>query len=93
MRAVLEYYKVEREAMISPARDRAIAYPRQVAMYLMREETEASLPKIGTFLGNRDHSTIMHGYEKIADELKNENAQLRKDITAIRNALYEAHVR
>ncbi|HWE60200.1 MAG TPA: chromosomal replication initiator protein DnaA, partial [Chloroflexota bacterium] len=93
LKAVLEYYKVDRETMLSPARDRAIALPRQVAMYLMREETEGSLPKIGTFLGNRDHSTIMHGYEKIADELKNENAQLRRDIMSIRNALFEPNAR
>ena len=93
LKAVIDHYKVDRVAMLSPARDRAIALPRQIAMYLMREEVEASLPRIGAFLGNRDHSTVMHGCDKIADELKNENAQLRKDITTIRNALYESHER
>jgi chromosomal replication initiator protein len=91
--AVLDYFKADRANMLSPARDRAIAYPRQVAMFLMREETDASLPKIGQYLGNRDHSTVMHGCDKIAEELKNENAQVRKDVTAIRNALFEPHVR
>ena len=89
VRAVMVHYKVDRAAMMSPARDRAIALPRQVAMYLMREETEASLPKIGQFLGGRDHSTVMHGCDKIADELKNENRQIRIDVQAIRSALFD----
>ncbi|MDB5076629.1 MAG: chromosomal replication initiator protein DnaA [Chloroflexi bacterium] len=93
MEAVLNYYKVERQAMLSTSRERAIALPRQVAMFLMREEAQCSLPRIGAYLGNRDHSTIMHGCEKVGSELKNENVQLRKDISAIRNALYETHDR
>ena len=91
LKAVVEYYKVDKGAMLSPARDRAIAYPRQVAMHLMREETDASLPKIGIFLGDRDHSTVMHGYQKIADELKNENTQLKRDIMQVRNMLLESN--
>ena len=59
-------------------------------MYLMREESDASLPGIGNLLGGRDHSTIMHGYDKISRELKNENPQLRSDIRAIRAILYDA---
>jgi len=73
----------------SPARDKAVSLPRQVAMHLMREETDASLPGIGQLLGGRDHSTIMHGCDKIAKELKNENPQLRSDIRAIRAMLYD----
>jgi chromosomal replication initiator protein len=93
MEAVLNYYKVDRQAMLSTSRERAIALPRQVAMFLMREEAQCSLPRIGAYLGNRDHSTIMHGCEKVGSELKNENVQLRKDVSAIRNALYETHER
>jgi chromosomal replication initiator protein len=59
-------------------------------MYLLREETNASTPRIGEYLGRRDHSTIIHGVDKITYELKNENVQIRKDVTSIRNALYEA---
>ena len=58
-------------------------------MYMMREESDASLPGIGQLLGGRDHSTIMHGCDKIAKELKNENPQLRSDIRAIRAMLYD----
>jgi len=86
---VAQYYKVELTALRGPARDKGIALPRQIAMYLIREETDTSLPKIGELLGNRDHSTIMHGVEKITKELRNENPQLRSDIRAIRALLYE----
>jgi chromosomal replication initiator protein len=86
---VAQYYKLDLPVLKGPARDRAIALPRQVAMYLMREESDASLPGIGTLLGNRDHSTVMHGCDKINKELKNENPQLRSDIRAIRAMLYK----
>ena len=87
--AVLRYYRVDRAIMLGTSRERSIALPRQVAMYLMREETGASTPQIGRYLGDRDHSTVMHGVEKITVELRNENTQIRKDIAAIRSALYE----
>jgi chromosomal replication initiator protein len=90
LNAVAQYYKLDLPALKSPARDKAIALPRQVAMYLMREESEASLPGIGALLGNRDHSTVMHGCDKINKELKNENPQLRSDIRAIRALLYQS---
>ena len=89
LNAVAQYYKLDLPALKGPARDKAIALPRQVAMYLMREESDASLPGIGTLLGNRDHSTVMHGCDKINKELKNENPQLRSDIRAIRAMLYQ----
>jgi chromosomal replication initiator protein len=60
---------------------------------LMREEAQCSLPRIGAYLGNRDHSTIMHGCDKVTSEIKNENTQIRKDISAIRSALYETRDR
>ena len=87
--SVAQYYQIELKVLESPARDKAVALPRQVAMYMMREETDASLPGIGGLLGGRDHSTIMHGCEKINKELKNENPQLRSDIRAIRAMLYD----
>ncbi len=93
LEAVLTYYKVERQAMVGASRERSIVLPRHVAMYLMREDAQCSMPRIGDYLGKRDHSTVMHGCERISDELKNENPQLRRDINAIRGALYEAHDR
>jgi chromosomal replication initiator protein len=88
LKAVAQYYQTEIAVLESPARDKAVSLPRHVSMYLMREETDASLPGIGQLLGGRDHSTIMHGCAKIARELKDENARLRSDIQAIRALLY-----
>ena len=67
-------------------RDREIVWPRQVAMYLMRQETSASLKQIGAELGGRDHTTIMHGWEKVRTEIAN-NDRVRRDIAAVLESL------
>jgi chromosomal replication initiator protein len=85
---VCRYYNVTYETLASSSRKSTIAYPRQVAMYLARTETEASLPQIGVLLGNRDHTTILHGYEKIAGLIDIE-PQLRRDVQEIKAMLYE----
>jgi chromosomal replication initiator protein len=58
-----------------------------MAMYLAREETGASLPQIGDALGGRDHTTIMHGWEKIASNIE-QNDKLRREMLAIREIIY-----
>jgi len=85
--AIVRYYSVTHEALSSSSRKSTIAYPRQVAMYLARTETEASLPQIGLALGNRDHTTIMHGCEKISG-LIDLDPQLRRDVLEIKAMLY-----
>jgi len=87
--AVAQYFKVPMEAMTGKGRDKAIVVPRQVAMYLVREETNASLEHIGQLLGKRDHTTVMHGCDKIATALQ-EDHTLRNDVVAIRTQLYES---
>ena len=87
--AVSIYYNVTEEALKSNSRSRTVAYPRQVAMYLVRTETDASLPQIGAELGDRDHSTVLYGYEKIAAQCDSDS-ELRRDIIAIKAALYES---
>jgi len=85
---VCRYYDVSGEAIVSASRKSAIAYPRQVAMYLARTETDASLPQIGAMMGPRDHTTILHGYEKIAG-LVDTDPQLRRDLLEIKAMLYD----
>ena len=85
--AVARQYEVDEERLIARDRTREIALPRQVAMYLIREETDASLPKIGDVLGGRDHTTILYGCEKIADQLDTDD-QLRRQVMSIRETLY-----
>ena len=84
---VADFYNVTLEDMKSKRRDKHIVFPRQVAMYLVREETPSSLPAIGKAFGGRDHTTALHSIEKIANELK-EDERLRFEVQAIRERLY-----
>lgn len=69
---VSSYYNLRVEDLKSQRRTRNIAYPRQIAMYLSRKLTDLSLPKIGEEFGGRDHTTVIHAYEKISGNLKND---------------------
>ncbi len=88
VQAVGEFYGVDARVLQGRGRSRNIVLPRQVAMYLLREETESSLVDIGTLLGGRDHTTIMYGCDKIAEEI-NADSRLRNEVLAIREKLYE----
>jgi len=85
---VCRYYDVTTEALISASRKSTLARPRQVAMYLARRETDASLPQIGAQMGPRDHTTVLHGAEKIAG-MVDTDPQLRRDILELRAMLYD----
>ena len=84
--AVGEHYNIRLEDFSAKKRTKSIAFPRQVAMYLSRELTDYSLPKIGEEFGGRDHTTVIHAHEKIAKLLKNDS-QLQQDIKQIRSML------
>ena len=73
-RVVAAHFDVRIADMKSSKRSRQIAYPRQVAMYLCRELTSASLEDVGDAFGGRDHTTVMHGYRKISDERESDPA-------------------
>ena len=86
-RAVSDYYSVPMDALQGQKRDKAIVMPRQIAMFLMREETDVSLLRIGAELGGRDHSTVLHACDKISREVAN-NDELRREIAAVRELIY-----
>jgi chromosomal replication initiator protein len=86
-KAVSEYYGVGLDALKGQKRDKAIVVPRQIAMFLMREETDVSLLRIGAELGNRDHSTVLHACDKITRESAG-NDELRREIAAVRELIY-----
>lgn len=67
---VASYYNLKIDELKSARRTRNIAYPRQIAMYLCRKLTDMSLPKIGEEFGGRDHTTVIHAYEKISKNIK-----------------------
>ena len=88
IRAVSEYYGIDQRILFGRGRSRNIVVPRHVAMYLLREETGSSLVEIGTLLGGRDHTTVIHGCDKIAEEITTDH-RLRNEVLAIREKLYE----
>jgi|LGVF01.1.fsa_nt_gb chromosomal replication initiator protein len=79
-------YNVTIEDLSSPKRMRIISYPRQIAMYLCRELTNLSLPKIGQEFGGRDHTTVIHAYDKISNEIK-ESEDFKNTITNLKNKI------
>jgi len=86
-RVVSNYYHISLEEMKGKRRDKHIVFPRQVAMFLIREETASSLPAIGHYFGGRDHTTVLHSYEKINTESR-EDPRLQSDLRKIREILY-----
>ena len=71
-------------AIVTPKRSQSIVYPRQVAMYLSRELTDSSLPKIGKEFGGRDHTTVIHATSKIARLIREDRSvyNLVQELTA-----------
>lgn len=83
-----DYFGVSIGELTGRSRAARIALQRQIVMYLIREETGASLPQIGELLGGRDHTTVIHGYERIAAEVAN-NTEISRQVTELRARLYE----
>ena len=82
-RIVAEYFQISVEDIKSKKRAANITFPRQIAMYLCRNVTDESFPKIGMEFGGKDHSTVMHSVEKIEKEIKN-NKELEKIIEKLK---------
>ena len=74
---IAAYFNLRVDDLKSQRRTRNIAYPRQIAMYLSRKLTDMSLPKIGEEFGGRDHTTVIHAYEKISESLKSDESLQR----------------
>jgi chromosomal replication initiator protein len=86
-KAVSDYYGVGMDALQGQKREKSIVVPRQIAMYLMREETDVSLLRIGAELGGRDHSTVLHACGKINREMQ-VNDEMRREVAAVRELIY-----
>lgn len=83
---VAEHYNLKTSDLASVTKKKTIAYPRQIAMYLCRELTNVPLVTVGELLGGRDHSTVIHGCEKISTELQT-NEQLKSTIEGLRKKI------
>ncbi len=84
---VADFYGIRVNEMVSISRKRELVTPRQMAMYLMREEVGASFPMIGKELGDRDHTTAMHAYEKIKKEIE-KGGRVKQEIDLIKQRFY-----
>ena len=83
---VAEHYDLKTSDLSSERRNKEVAYPRQIAMYLCCSLTNASLSNIGKALGKKDHTTVIHGRDKIAKEIE-ENASLKNTIEVLKKKL------
>ncbi|MFA5134944.1 MAG: chromosomal replication initiator protein DnaA [Patescibacteria group bacterium] len=84
---VADFFDITIDNLVGSSRKKELVVPRQITMYLMREEAKCSYPTIGHELGGRDHTTAMHAYEKIKNLLE-EDEKIRQDINLIRQRLY-----
>ena len=84
---VSKFYDITLDQITGSSRKKELVVPRQISMYIMREEINSSFPNIGSELGGRDHTTAMHAYEKIKDEII-KNEKIKQDIGLIKQRLY-----
>ena len=91
LETVAKAFNLSHEQLLSRNRSKNIALPRQVAMYLLREIGNESLPQIGETLGGRDHTTVMYACEKVADMLERDD-HFRRQVFQIRDQLYSHQV-
>lgn len=89
---VADFYSLSPEDLKGPSRHHKLVKPRKIAMYLIRQETNASLPQIGAALGGRDHTTVLYGITTISDLLERDE-MLRREVSTIKNRLYKSGTR
>ncbi len=85
---VIKYFSIDKNSLLGSSRTRDVVYPRQILMYLLKNELNISNPQIAKMIGKKDHTTIMHGTKKIEAEIKN-NPTLQNQVTDIKKLLYE----
>lgn len=86
---VSSFYDLDPKLLMAKNRKKEVAWPRQIAMFLMREEAKTSYPTIGQELGGRDHTTAMHAYEKVSKAIERDN-NFRQEIDLLRQKIYTA---
>jgi len=87
IQTVATYFDIPLDALLGKSREKKLAFPRQIAMFLMRNELKSSFPTIGDELGGRDHTTAMHACDKISKAMENDS-KLISDMEMIKNRLY-----
>ncbi len=83
--SVAKFYDISFKELISSSRKKELVWPRQIAVYLIREELQTSYPSIGEVMGGRDHTTAMHAYNKIKKEVvDNNNERIKQETESIK---------
>ncbi len=86
--AVAKFYDISNQELTGRGRRKELVWPRQITIYLMREEINSSYPTIGEELGGRDHTTAIHAYNKISKEIQNENEKIKQEVESIKQILF-----
>lgn len=86
VKVVSEFYNIDEDSIFNKTRRKEVVRPRQVLMYILREDFGISFPSIGEKLGGRDHTTVIHSYEKVKEEVKTDNL-LSQEIHQLRSML------
>ena len=89
IKTIASFYNINEQELYEKTRKKEVVKPRQIIMYILREDFNTSYPFIGQKLGGRDHTTVIHAYEKIKGELKN-NGLLSQEIDQIKSLLYSS---
>ncbi|KKR99157.1 MAG: Chromosomal replication initiator protein DnaA, partial [Candidatus Magasanikbacteria bacterium GW2011_GWC2_41_17] len=87
IQSVAEFFDIRIQDILGESREKRLAYPRQIIMFLMRRETKSSFPAIGMELGGRDHTTAMHACKKIIKDIE-KDPKVREEIAQIRQKLF-----
>lgn len=87
---VASFFNINNKDLLGKSRKKELVYPRQISMYLLRQEVGFSYPTIGNELGGRDHTTAMHAFNKIKGEIEN-NDKIKQDIESIKQSLYNSY--
>jgi len=88
---VTKYFDITIEDIVGKSREKRLSFPRQIVMFLLREELKLSYPAIGDELGGRDHTTAMHAHTKISTFVE-QDAKLKQDLQVIKQQLYTESV-
>jgi len=88
IKTVADFYEIDEKGLFEKTRRKEIVKPRQIAMFLLREDLSASYPTIGAKFGQRDHTTVIHAYKKISGEMKTSD-KLIQEIKSLRELLYK----
>jgi chromosomal replication initiator protein len=88
LKAVSDFFNVSLNDLSKRSRKKEVVRPRQIAMFLLREEGKLSFPEIGSKLGGRDHSTAIHAYEKIKSE-EDSDESLKQELILIKERIYQ----